>query len=647
MLPETGNPVGGRVTLLTDDDLFLFDQGSHFRLHEKLGARFLGAGEREGTYFAVWAPRVEKVGVHIVSPGERTVTLQAGEGGYHTGIIDDIQPGSLYRYRLDGRIERPDPASRFQPQGVHGPSQVVDPDFPWEDRCWFGHPLKNYVIYELHVGTFTAQGTFEAVIAHLDELKELGITAVELMPVAQFPGSRNWGYDGVYPFAAQDSYGGPAGFKKLVNACHQKGLAVVLDVVYNHLGPEGNYLRDFGPYFTDRYKTPWGEALNFDGPHNGDVRRFFIENALSWVTEFHVDALRLDASHAILDFSAEPFLEDLALAVKERAERLNRQVHLIAESDLNDTRLIRPRESGGYGLDAQWNDDFHHAVHTLLTGERTGYYGDFGKVRDLAKAWREGYIYAGEYSPFRRRRHGNSSRHIPAHRLVVFSQNHDQVGNRMLGERLSSLVPWEGLKMAAGAVLLSPFIPLIFMGEEYGETAPFQYFISHSDPELVEAVRRGRREEFSAFQWKGEMPDPQSEETFLRCKLNHPLCREEGPRILREFYRELIGLRNRLSPLAFLSKEHLEALVLEKQKVLGVRRWKDEEQVFMAFNFGPSRVTATLPLPEGNWRKELDSEGEEWKGRGSLNPDLIPSAGWISLGLHPRAFVLFSRAEGV
>ena len=608
-----------------------------------LGATYLGDGRCR---FDVWAPHARRAEVRFLSPRERVVALQE-RGGYHRATLEGVEPGSLYLYRLDGRIERSDPASRSQPRGVHGPSQVVDPDFHWEDRCWFGLPLKKYVIYELHVGTFTAQGTFEAVIPHLDGLKDLGFTAVELMPVAQFPGNRNWGYDGVYPFAAQESYGGPVGFKKLVNTCHQKGLAIILDMVYNHLGPEGNYFRDFGPYFTDRYRTPWGEAVNFDGPHSGEVRRFFIENALFWITESHVDALRLDAIHAILDFSAEPFLEELALAVKEQAERLNRQVHLIAESDLNATRLVRPRELGGYGLDAQWNDDFHHGLHTLLTGEQTGYYRDFGKVENWAKAWREGFTYAGEYSSYRRRRHGNSSRPIPAHRFVVFAQNHDQVGNRMIGERLSSLVPWEGLKLAAGAVLLSPFIPLLFMGEEYGETAPFQYFISHSDPELVEAVRRGRREEFSAFQWKGEMPDPQSEETFLRCKLDPELLQEERHRLLREFYRELIRLRGRLSPLALLSKEHLEVLGLEKEKVLWVRRWKDEEQVFVAFHFGPSRVSVTLPVPEGSWRKEFDSEGEEWKGRGSLNPDPIHSAGQFSLALHPRAFVLFSRTEEV
>jgi len=402
-----------------------------------LGAVYLGGGRSR---FTVWAPRARRVEVLLLSPEERVADLEEKDG-YHQATLEGVEPGSLYLYSLDGRIERPDPASRFQPKGVHGPSQVVDPAFPWADSCWSGIPLKDYVIYEIHVGTFTAQGTFEAVIAHLDELKDLGITAVELMPVAQFPGDRNWGYDGVYPFAVQDSYGGPAGFKALVNACHQKGVAVVLDVVYNHLGPEGNYLRDFGPYFTDRYRTPWGEAVNFDGPQSDEVRRFFIENALHWITEFHADALRLDAIHAILDFSAQPFLEDLTLAVKEQTEHLNRQVHLIAESDLNDTRPIRSRERGGFGLDAQWNDDFHHAVHTLLTGERAGYYRDFGRVEGLAKAWREGFIYSGEYSVHRRRRHGNSSRPIPARRFVVFAQNHDQVGNRMRGERLSFLVP--------------------------------------------------------------------------------------------------------------------------------------------------------------------------------------------------------------
>jgi maltooligosyltrehalose trehalohydrolase len=370
-----------------------------------LGATYSGNGRCR---FLVWAPLVSRVDLHVVSPADRTFPLEKDRQGYHRATLDDIGSGSLYFYRLDGERERPDPASRFQSQGIHGPSQVVDLYFPWEDRDWTGPPLEEYIIYELHVGTFTARGTFNALIPHLDELRDLGITAVELMPVAQFPGSRNWGYDGAYPFAVQDSYGGPEGLKSLVDACHRKGLAVVLDVVCNHLGPEGNHLGDFGPYFTERYKTLWGAALNFDGPYSDHVRRFFIENAVYWMSEFHIDALRLDALHAILDISARPFIEELAASFHEKARQLGRRAYLFGESSANDARLIRQPESGGYGLDAQWNDDFHHSLHTLLTGERAGYYRDFGKIRHLVKAFREGFVYSGQYSEYRRRSHGVS-----------------------------------------------------------------------------------------------------------------------------------------------------------------------------------------------------------------------------------------------
>ena len=353
-----------------------------------------------------------------------------------------------------------------------------------------------------------------------------------------------------------------------MQACHRHGLAVVLDVVYNHLGPDGNYLGDYGPYFTERYKTPWGGALNFDGPYSDEVRRFFIDNALFWVTEFRIDALRVDAVHAILDHSAQPFLQELGLALQARAEQMNRRIYAIAESALNDTRIIRSRELGGYGLDAQWNDDFHHALRVLLTDDRGGYYQDFGELEHLAKAFREGFVYAGDYSAYRRRRHGNSSRHMPAQQFVVFAQNHDQVGNRMFGERLSQLVSLEALKLAASAVLLSPFIPLLFMGEEYGEVAPFQYFISHLDPQLVDAVRRGRREEFAGFAWQGEPPDPQDIATFQRAKLNHRLRSEGHHRALFEFYQELIRLRKELPALAQLSKEHMHVMGFEREKIL-------------------------------------------------------------------------------
>jgi len=585
----------------------------------------------------------QRVEVRIVSPQERIISLEKGEFGYHVGIAERVNPGDRYLYRLDGQKEHPDPASRFQPEGVHGPSEVVDPHFPWEDDTWFGLPFQDYVIYELHVGTFTPAGTFQSIIAHLDELKNLGITAVELMPVAQFPGNRNWGYDGVYPFAVQNSYGGPEGLKRLVNECHGRGLAVVPDVVYNHLGPEGNYLWDFGPYFTDRYKSLWGNAINFDGPHSDGVRRFFIENAIYWVREFHVDALRIDAVHAILDFSAQPFLEELASTVHDEAERLNRRVHLIVESALNDTRVIRSRELGGYGLDAQWNDDFHHALHTLLTGERTGYYQDFGQLSDLAKAFREGYVYSGEYSSYRQRRHGNPSRDIAAHKFVVFAQNHDQVGNRMRGERLSELVCLERAKLAAGIVLLSPFVPLLFMGEEYGETAPFPYFISHSDTALIEAVRRGRRDEFAAFGWAHEPPDPQDESTFLQAKLNHDQRHEGYYRVLLEFHRELIRLRKDIPALAHLSKDDMEVFDYEREKVLVIRRRNGPDEAVGIFHFDDESAARSISLPGGQWAKRLDSADTCWQGPGSQIPAKIISDGEMALTLSPYSFVLFVK----
>ena len=597
--------------------------------------------------FLVWAPFAHTLDVHLSAPRERFVPMHQEVAGYYQVLVEDVEPGSLYTYRLDGHIERPDPASRCQPQDVHGPSQVVEPHFPWEDQQWGGLPLPAYILYELHVGTFTAAGTFAAIIPHLDALKRLGISAIELMPIAQFPGQRNWGYDGVQPFAAQYSYGGPKGLKQLVNACHQQGLAVVLDVVYNHLGPEGNYLGNFGPYFTDRYKTPWGAALNFDGPLSDEVRRFFIENALYWITECHIDALRLDAVHAIMDRSAYPFLEELAAVVHAQAERLNRQVYLIAESNLNDTRLLRPPALGGYGLDAQWNDDFHHALHALLTGEQAGYYQDFGTLAHLSTAWSAGYVYTGQYSAYRQRRHGHASRLMPAHAFVVCAQNHDQVGNRRHGERLSQLVSFEQLKLAASVVLLSPYIPLLFMGEEYGETAPFHYFISHFDPGLVAAVQRGRREEFAAFRWQGELPDPQAEATFLCSRLDHTLRDQEPHRVLLAFTQELIRLRTGLAALAAMCKETMEVLSYEAQQVLCVRRWSQDEEVVTVFHFGEAAVSLALPVPAGHWHKRLDSTDEQWQGHRSSLPLALHSTGEVRLTLPPTMAVLFVQGQVV
>jgi maltooligosyltrehalose trehalohydrolase len=602
------------------------------------GATYLG---NDRTRFVVWAPFREHVEVHATSPRERYIPLEKDERGYFSGIVDGVSPGSLYFFQLDGESEYPDPASRYQPQGVHGPSQVMQ-HFP-EDPEWKGLLLREYIIYELHTGTFTHEGTFDAVVERLDELKQLGITAVELMPVAQFPGSRNWGYDGVLLYAVQDSYGGPEGLRRLVDACHRRGIAVILDVVYNHIGPEGNHLSEFGPYFTDRYHTPWGAAVNFDGADSDEVRRFFIENAVYWVTEYQIDALRLDALHAILDISSYTFIEEMAVAVHERARQLGRNIYLIGESSANFARLVRSVEQGGYGLDAQWNDDFHHAFHVLLTGENTGYYQDYGTVEQLAKAFRDGFIYSGEYSSYRRHRHGTSSKDIPAERFVVFVQNHDQVGNRARSDRLSSIVSFEALKLAAGMVLLSTYIPLLFMGEEYGETAPFPYFVSHSEPELIEAVRKGRKAEFTAFQWHEEIPDPQDEATFLSARLNHSLKEDGQHKIIYEFYRELIRLRREIPALSNLSKEEMEVTESETGRALMVRRWHRDSEAAIVYNLNSTETFIDFSLPAGCWRKLLDSTEERWLGKGSTITDRIESFNNIMLSIAPESVVLFEK----
>jgi maltooligosyltrehalose trehalohydrolase len=607
-----------------------------------LGATCLDGGR---VAFRVWAPKAESVSVRLLR-GEtsRTLPLQAEADGTFAGTAGGARAGDCYFYQLDDGTERPDPASRFQPQGVHGPSQIVDPRaFFWQDVGWKGLPLEEYVIYELHVGTFTAAGTFAAAISRLDYLAELGVTAVELMPVAQFPGERNWGYDGAYPFAPQYSYGGPEGLKQLVDACHRKGLAVVLDVVYNHLGPEGNYLGCFGPYFTDRYRTPWGEAVNFDGPDSDAVRHYFISNALYWVTEYHVDALRLDAIHGIFDFSALHILQELAEAVHVEARRLGRAVQVIAESSLNDARTLTAPQQGGFGLDAQWNDVFHHALRTLLTGERDGYYVDFGEFSQLAKAFREGFVYSGQYSRYRRRRHGNSSAGIELGRFVVFAQNHDQVGNRMRGERLGRSVSAEQLKLAAGAVLLSPCLPLLFMGEEYGEAAPFPYFIHHGDPELVEAVRRGRQEEFAAFAWQGEIPDPQAEATFLSAKIDPNRRRQGMHATLFALYRELLRLRRELLPLRRLSRPETEVAAIAEAKVLVLRRRAGTDEVLCLFNFGDTQRSVSIPLRHAACHKRLDSAAPEWGGGGRpAAGELAEGSGDTRVTLAPWSFVLYS-----
>jgi maltooligosyltrehalose trehalohydrolase len=576
-------------------------------------------------HFRVWAPYAKRVAVDLVGQSQLArdppVPMTPCEHGYFEATVCGIEPGAHYRYVLDGQKSRPDPASRFQPDGVHGPSAIIDPrTFLWSDDHWSGIPIQHFIIYELHVGTFTREGTFQAIIPLLDYLQhEVGITAIELMPVAQFPGARNWGYDGVSLFAVQSSYGGPDGLRIFVNACHERGIAVILDVVYNHFGPEGNYLGDFGPYFTDRYRTPWGCAINYDGPDCDEVRAYVIDNALYWVTEFHIDALRLDAVHGIFDCSTRHILGELTDAVHAQADQLGRLIHVIAESDLNDVRVIAPIAEGGYGLDAQWNDDFHHALHTVITGERTGYYEDFGRLEQLATALKEGFVYSGQRSCFRRRRHGSSSSSRPLSQFIIFSQNHDQVGNRAGGERLSTLVPREALKVAAAACLFSSSIPLLFMGEEYGETAPFQYFIDHGDPVLVEAVRKGRRAEFAAFPWEGEVPDPQNPSTFERSRIHPgPQTQEECVQLLR-WYHRLITLRKTVPALGSAQPGQYEPLVWveETEQVLFLhRRGLKSRATLVILGFNREQISVTLRKPHGAWELMVGSLDKEFGGSG-------------------------------
>jgi len=476
----------------------------------------LGASLRDGgADFRVWAPRAR--GVELVLDGRAPMVMSAAEGGVWSVGVPDLADGTRYQFRLDGERYRPDPRSRWQPEGVHGPSVVVDPTrFVWTDAGFTGHALRDLVFYELHVGTFSTAGNFEAIIPHLPALVDLGITAVELMPVSEFPGSRNWGYDGVYLFAPQSTYGGPRGLRRLVDACHTAGLSVVLDVVYNHLGPEGNYLAEYGPYFTDRYKTPWGSAVNFDGPESAEVRRLFVDNARAWVREFHVDGLRLDAIHSIFDTSPVHVLTELTEAARDEGRALGKPVHVMAESHDNDRAIVLPPAEGGLGLDAIWSDDFHHALHTVLTKERGGYYADFGGVPPLRRAIAEGFAFQGEHSEYFGRPRGTASADLEGEHFVVCIQNHDQVGNRAQGDRLGALVTFEALKLAAGLMFVAPALPLIFMGEEYAETAPFQFFTSFLDPQLVDAVRRGRTAEFTRFAWQGAVPDPGDPATFVR-----------------------------------------------------------------------------------------------------------------------------------
>lgn len=508
---------------------------------------------KDGCRFTVWAPEKETMTLTVLPA--TTIPMEKDASGYFHAHAPNAKAGD--RYLLDNL---PDPASLFQPLGVHGPSEIVDhTSYTWHDDQWRGLPLKDLIFYELHVGTFTKEGTFDAIIPHLDYLADLGINAIELMPVAQNPGTRNWGYDAVFIYAVQNNYGGPDGLKKFVDAAHRKGIAVFLDVIYNHIGHEGNILEKFGPYFSEKYHTPWGKALNFDDAWSDGVKHFVVNNTLYWAECYHIDGLRLDAIHEIFDRNATTIWDLLHEAVQNEKQRSGRNFYLIAESDLNSPKVVRPPETGGFGCDAQWMDDFHHSLYTLLDPDGRKNYKDFGSLEQLAKSYTEGFVHSNDYVSFRKRRHGASSAGLPGEKFVVFIQNHDIPGNRPGGERLSSLVDLPKLKLAAAAVLLSPYIPLIFMGEEYGEKAPFYFFSDYKDPEITSHLKESRLKQFAAFEWDKEPNDSQAEETFIRSKLNW----KDRDNELLDWYKQLIALRRSITT----NKKNFRADLIEDKAI--------------------------------------------------------------------------------
>ncbi len=557
----------------------------------------------------MWAPQRQRVRV-VVQDAEHEMTRTAG--GWWSADIENATPGSDYAFRLDeADTPLPDPRSRRQPNGVHDASRLYDHGvFDWTDHTWTGKALPGSVFYELHVGTFTAEGTFDSAIERLDHLVQLGIDLVEVMPVNAVDGPRNWGYDGVGWYAVTENYGGPDGLKRFVDACHARGMGVVLDVVHNHLGPSGAYLERFGPYFAGR--NIWGPSLNLDGPHSDQVRRYVIDNALEWLRDFHLDGLRLDAVHALRDTRAIPLLEELATEVDDLAAALRRPLALIAESDLNDPRLVTPRAAGGYGLSAQWDDDIHHCLHATLTGERQGYYADFGSLPDLARTLRGAFFHDGRWSSFRQRTHGRpvDTRSLPGWKFLAYLQNHDQVGKRATGDRISATLSPGLLACGAALVLCSPYTPMIFMGEEWGAATPFQFFSHMPDAELRDTIRRGRYAEFAEHGWDdAQVPDPNAEETFLRSKLDWFEPAYEPHATLLRTYRELIALRKRRPELSDPRLDRLAVTVDERARTVVLHRGA----LRVAVNLGAQGTT--IPLEGRPTRVLLAS------GRVTLTPD--------------------------
>lgn len=574
------------------------------------------------TPIRLWAPQARLLEIHC---NGRSIPMMRTDDGWWTTSAS-LHPGTDYACFVDGQGPFPDPRSAAQPTGVHGPSRIVDHDaFPWSDAGWRAPLLEAAVIYELHIGTFTPEGTFASAIERLDYLRELGITHLELMPVAEFPGDRGWGYDGVDLYAPHHVYGGPDGLKALVDACHAHNLGVILDVVYNHFGPSGNYWSRFGPYLTHRYATPWGDAVNLDDRSSDEVRQYFCDNAAAWLRDYHIDGLRIDAVHAMFDRSATHFLEQLADEVSALGLQLDRRFVLIAESDLNDPRLIRPRELGGYALDAQWSDDFHHALHASLTGERQGYYRDFGAMADLAQALRHAFVYDGRYSHYRGRRHGRAPTGLSGHRFICSSQNHDQVGNRARGERLAHLISPGRLKIAAAVLLTSRFIPMLFQGEEWAASTRFQYFTGYPEPDLARAVSDGRKREFAAFGWDPTMiPDPQALETFINSKLDWSEPTRAPHQQVLEWYRELIALRRRYLTLTSGRMDEVEVTFDEAAQWFVMLR----KPIALAFNLSSGRQTIALPEGAANHLLMASEPGVvKHSGTIELPPDAVALLG--------------------
>jgi len=559
----------------------------------------------EEAEFRVWAPVPKEITLRLTREGAGPQNIPMRRDGDDFIASATAAAGDRYAYLLDGGPPIPDPVSRFLPGGVHGPSEIVDPAaFEWSDDEWRGLALCDYVIYELHVGTFTPEGTFDSAIAKLEYLRQLGITVVEVMPVSAFPGVRNWGYDGVSPYAVQARYGGPDAFRRFIDAAHRIGLAVILDVVYNHLGPEGNYLRNFGPYFTAHHKTPWGEAVNYDAAGCEHVRRYVVENALYWIGEYHLDGLRLDAVQTIKDDSPKHILAEIQERVQALARELKRTVNVIAETDENDSRYTRAARDGGCGLDAVWSDDFHHAVHAYFTGERQGYYQGFGGPEQIARALREGYVFQGQHYPFWNAPRGTSAQDVPLPANVISLQNHDQVGNRARGERLSALIPRGARKLAAALLLSAPPTPLLFMGEEYDEKAPFQFFADFEDLELRKAVSQGRRSEFKDFDFS-EVPDPEDPETFRRSKLTWATAPEN--REMLGWYRQLLQLRKQ-----YVSDGERTADAQYADGVLTMQVPAANPKIMVRAALEQGR---SLPEVEGGWRDALFSDEDGYAVR--------------------------------